>query len=82
MCAWRGEKLGKERVRIQRSFQAPPVGFLCLNILFAHQIGEVYSSLRMESLGFTELRFNTGEIGKLVCHSEGGWCVQFADRKV
>ena len=27
-------------------------------------------------------RFNTGEIGKLVCHSEGGWCVQFADRKV
>ena len=51
-------------------------------MLFAHQIGEVSSSLHMESLGFTELRFNAGEIGKLVCHSEGGWCVQFADRKV
>ena len=26
MCERRGEKLGKERVRIQTSFQAPPVG--------------------------------------------------------
>lgn len=34
----------------------------------------------MELLAFAETRFKTGEIGKLVSYSVGGWYVQFVDR--